>query len=99
MLFNYKVIRINSKAKRIELEAIGYDDSDVEDIPYNCSFRLENLDGIWTDVLSKIEEGSYSEFRGAFLVILGTFHPLYTISTAPEMAWKELADRWDFYMI
>lgn len=85
---NYELLRLNSQAKRIEL-GLG-----VADTPLCVAFRSDNLQGVWADIVSKTQQKGFEEFRGAFLVALGQWHPTATLDKSMEGAWKSLVSRW-----
>jgi hypothetical protein len=87
---SYKSLRLNSQAERVELGR------DVGDTPRCISFCSDNLEGIWADIVSKTQQDGFEEFRGAFLVALGQWHPTSTLNKSIEGAWKTLARRWDW---
>jgi hypothetical protein len=89
---SYELLRLNSQVKRIELGL------DVRDTPSCFTFRSDNLQGIWADIVGKTQQDGFEEFRGAFLVALGQWHPTATLNKSMEGAWKSLTDRWDWEM-
>ena len=89
---NYKLLRLNSEAKRVELGL------DVGDTPLCFNFRSDNLDGIWAEIVSKTQQDGFEQFRGAFLVALGQWHPTATLNESVEGAWKSLTNQWDWEM-
>ena len=83
---SYRILRLNSEAKKVELGL------DICDTPMCVSFRSESLEGIWADIVSKTREKEFEEFSGTFLVALGQWHPTATINKSVEGAWKTLID-------
>lgn len=89
---NYNILRLNSQAKRIGLGL------DVADTPLCVAFRSDNLQGVWADIVSKTQQKGFEEFRGAFLVAFGQWHPTVTLDKSMEGAWKSLVREWDLEM-
>jgi hypothetical protein len=87
---SYRLLRLDSEAARIE----GF--RDVGDTPKCVAFRPNSLEGIWDEIVYRTQQEGFEEFRGAFLVALGHWHPTATFNTSREGAWKTLAERfWD----
>jgi hypothetical protein len=89
---SYESLRLNSRAPRVEMGL------DVGDAP--ACYRLSSslLPAIWADIVAKTQQKGFEEFRGAFLVALGYWHPNATLDESPEGptegAWKQLTMLW-----
>lgn len=59
---SYKLLRLNSQAKREELGL------DVGDEPLCVSFGSDSLESLWADIVRKTKEDGLEEFSDAFLV-------------------------------
>jgi hypothetical protein len=93
---SYESLRLNSRAERIQLATDGLDAADT---PLCVAFRSDdNLQGVWADIVSKTQQKGFEEFRDAFLVALGQWHPTATIDKSMEGAWKSLGREWDLEM-
>jgi hypothetical protein len=89
---SYESLRLNSQAKRNELGL------DVGDTPSCFTFQSDNLQDIWEDIVRKTQQDGFEEFRGAFLVAFGQWHPTVTWNKSMEGAWKSLTGKWDWEM-
>jgi hypothetical protein len=87
---SYELLRLESQAERLVLGR------DVGDTPRCFRFCSDNLEGIWADIVSKTQQDGFEEFRGAFLVVLGKWHPTFTLNKSIEGAWKSLTNMWDW---